>query len=290
VTDYQLTVVEPPGYPHIGALAELVNLVAHGLHDLTGNQPPINVNVATQGRDVIMFGAHLLEPARWAEARKGLAPGEKIIVYNTEQVDPAVPWMSAGYFQILGDPKVVVWDYSTHNVAVLRSLGIEARHVPIGYHRAMTRIKSLMSRDVDIDVLFYGSMNERRQKVITQMGEAGLAVDAVFGVYGAERDALIARSKVVLNMHYYEANIFEEVRVSYLLSNRCFVLAEVNDLDDLPDPELAQGLFCSMYDNLAESALKCIHMDGQDRFRTACAGWAWIMERPEVEVLREALR
>lgn len=288
MTDYQITVIQPDGYPHTGALVELVNLVAHGLQDLTGEAPPMMLNQAGPGRRIILFGAHLMEPGQWAEALAGLPADQDIIIYNTEQVDPSVSWMSYGYLSMLGGPRVQVWDYSARNVAALASLGIFARHVPIGYHRALTRIPARVQED--IDVLFYGSMNERRTKVVTQIGEAGLAMDAVFGVYGHERDMLVARSKVVLSMHYYETNIFEEVRVAYLLANRRFVLAEVNDVDDLPDPELMQGLYPSTYDNLAESALECIHMDGQDRFRIACAGWAWIMERPEVDILRKALR
>jgi hypothetical protein len=288
LTDYQITVIEPPGYPHIGALAELVNLVAHGLADLTGNAPPIARNAAGPNRRIIMFGAHLLTPEVWAAAREGLPVGDKIIVYNTEQLDPTVAWFNETYFGVLKDPKVVVWDYSPRNVATLKSLGVEARHVPIGYHRALTRIPARLLEDVD--VFFYGSINERRQKVLTQIGEAGLAVDAVFGVYGAERDMMAARSKIVLNMHFYETNIFEEVRVAYLLANRKFVLAEVNDVDDLPDPELLNGIYAATYDNLADACVTALALDGQERFRIACAGWEWIMRRDEVAILREALR
>jgi len=288
LTDYQLTVIEPPGYPHTGALVELVNLVGNGLADLTGREPTVSVNSAAPGRRIVLFGAHLISPENWAAAREGLPATEKIIVYNTEQVDRSVPWFGETYFSILRDPRVIVWDYSTHNVAALADLGVVARHVPIGYHRALTRIPARQLED--IDVLFYGSMNDRRAKVITQMGDAGVGVDAVFGVYGKDRDAMIARSKIVLNMHYYETNIFEEVRVSYLLANRKFVLAEVNDIDDLPDPELLNGIYPSTYDDLASSALDALSVDGEDRFRIACAGWQWIMDRPEVEILREATR
>ena len=46
-----------------------------------------------------------------------------------------------------------------------------------------------------------------------------------YGVYGAERDRLIARSRLVLNVHYFPTHIFEMIRVSYLLANRTAVVA-----------------------------------------------------------------
>ena len=51
-------------------------------------------------------------------------------------------------------------------------------------------------------------------------------VRAESGVRGAERDALIARARLVLNLHFYPTAIFELVRVSYLLANGKAVVAE----------------------------------------------------------------
>ena len=62
----------------------------------------------------------------------------------------------------------------------------------------------------------------------------GINVKALFGVYGRERDKLIARSKIVLNMHHYSSQIFEIVRVFYLLTNRKAVVAECNARDAIP--------------------------------------------------------
>jgi len=45
-------------------------------------------------------------------------------------------------------------------------------------------------------------------------------------IWGDERDNLIYRSKIVLNIHYYETKIFEIIRISHLLANRAFVISE----------------------------------------------------------------
>ena len=82
----------------------------------------------------------------------------------------------------------------------------------------------------DIDVLFCGSMNERRMQIIQALKDSTLfdkpLVIAQFVGYGAYRDKYIARSKIVLNMHYYTPGIFEIARVSYLLANKKCVVSE----------------------------------------------------------------
>ena len=58
-----------------------------------------------------------------------------------------------------------------------------------------------------------------------------------FNAYGGKRDALIARAKVVLNIHYYAAQVFEIVRVSYLLANSKAVVTEIGPDTDLDETE-----------------------------------------------------
>ena len=94
-----------------------------------------------------------------------------------------------------------------------------AHVVPIGYTRELTRIRRVAPPD--IDVLFIGSINPRRRAVLEQMHADGLRVQAAFGVYGAERDALVARARIVLNVHFYEAKVLEMVRLSYLRPWSC---------------------------------------------------------------------
>src|SRR5262249_55443542 len=108
-------------------------------------------------------------------------------------------------------------------------------HVPIGYVTELSRIP--VAQPQDIDVLFYGSLNERRNSILNRLSDAGLKVQVAFGVYGRQRDDLIARSKLVLNIHYYESKIFEIVRVSYLLANSKAVVTEC-----APGTSLDQGI------------------------------------------------
>jgi hypothetical protein len=112
-----------------------------------------------------------------------------------------------------------VWDHTLRNIEKWKAMNrLHApSHVPLGYVPELSRIKA--SQAQDIDVLFYGSLNERRTAILNALKNAGLKVHTVFGVYGEQRDESIARCKVVLNIHFYETRVFEFVRIAYLLAN-----------------------------------------------------------------------
>ena len=155
---------------------------------------------------------------------------EDTIIFNSEQLaavaDPS--YFLQGYLKFRN---LTVWDYSLANIEAMKTLGItRAVHVPLGYVPEMTTIISAPVQD--IDVLFYGSIGDsRRREVLDAISDSGLALGKLFGTYGAERDAYVARSKVVLNLHYYERGVFEVFRVSHLLANRKCVVTEAGGCD-----------------------------------------------------------
>jgi hypothetical protein len=160
-----------------------------------------------------------------------------------------------------------------------------ARIVPVGYVKELTRIPR--ARDPDIDVLFFGSMNQRRADILDRMNAAGLRVNAVAGMYGKDRDILIGRAKLLLNVHYYEAKVLEIVRISYLLANRCPVLSERSS-DRLEDESLADGVAFADYDQLAQRARELIEAP-DERERLARRGFEIMSSRRAADYLRAAL-
>ena len=238
---YNICIIRPQNYIHSSAFIELAELVCYGLRDL-GYTAAVNENsILNESRNIII-GCHLLDPA---SANK-LPPSS--IILNTEQlyndedywVKKITDWTS----------RFETWDYSRLNLEKLLSLThSKLGFLSIGYHRELARIKS--ADEQDIDVLFYGSVNDRRQKILTDLTNAGLKVQAVFGIYGPTRDALIARSKVVLNMHLYKSQIFEIVRVFYLMINAKAVVGEVGEQTSI-DPCYLSGIQPAPYDDLVD--------------------------------------
>ena len=173
------------------------------------------------------------------------------ILYNLEQVEGNDLWLNEKFLHLL--KKNRVWDYSQANVHALAKYSVQVEHVlPISYAPVLERIQHAPEKD--IDVLFVGSMNDRRRLALEAIHAKGLRVGHLFGAYGKERDVFLGRTKILLNMHYYEAKILELVRISYYLSNRCTVLSEFSANPD-EDLMFAKGVEFCAYDDLAERAL-----------------------------------
>lgn len=226
----------------------------------------------------IVFGRALAEPGM-------AAPPPRSIVYNLEQFGNGSPWFPPQVRAALG--ACVVWDYSARNLERMQAAGLVAKgmHVPIGYVPELTRIAPAPAQD--IDVLFYGSINPRRATVLRALSAAGLKVAHAFGVYGARRDALIARAKVVLNLHYYDAAVFEVVRVSYLLANAKAVVAECGPTTEI-DPDLRDAVAAVPYESLVDTAV-ALCRDERRREELGRRGLAAMQARPMTALLAPAL-
>ena len=125
-----------------------------------------------------------------------------------------------------------IWEYSEVNLAFLQSQGItNAKLLPLGYHPDLETIPNLA--DEPIDVLFYGVPADRRVAPVEELNRR-CKFRLLFGVYGPERDQVIAQSKIVLNMHCQDNQPFEQARVSYLLNNSRFVVSESSPDDPYP--------------------------------------------------------
>jgi hypothetical protein len=135
----------------------------------------------------------------------------------------------------------------------------------------------------EIDVLFYGSLNPRR-KVILDRIVAQCKLRHLFGVYGEQRDALIARSKIVLNLHCTPAQIFEQTRVSYLLNNAQFVLCETS-----PGNPYEGIITTAPYDDLPEACRQFLANDAQ-RVQLAAESFEKFRQLPMTECLKPLLR
>lgn len=275
---FQVVLVQPDGYTHAAAFSEVIESVACGLRSLGADVSQAVNRLFLPGPQPILFGANLLAPNE-----ASMVPSDAI-VYNLEQISEGSSWCSPAYLDLL--VRCRVWDYSARNIASLRRLTGNCRisHVPIGYVPQLTRIPKRPHED--IDVLFYGSMNGRRAAVIEQLKRSGLKVHAAFGVYGPARDDLISRSKVVLNLHYYDTSIFELVRVSYLLANRRAVVAECHDGTEI-DPDIVDAVCLARYEDLGAKCAMLV-ADDQARDELAQRGFSKMAARDERDFLAQA--
>jgi SAM-dependent methyltransferase len=269
-----ITVVAVGGV-HAGAYTEVAETVFYGLQRLGVGARLVSDLSQSVGR-IIIVGSFALPDADAAE----LPPGT--IIYNTEHFS----FISARprYMDLLC--KHEVWDYSRDNAERLPALlGKSVKYVPLGFVPELVRIDDRGVKD--IDVLFYGSSNPRRESILGELRAANLRVHSAFGVYGAARDVLIARAKIVLNIHFYEPGAFEAVRVCYLLANRKAVVTECNPGEYL-DADLAHAVLGVPYGQLAEACQRLV-ADASSREDLEERGFHAFSARDEAGILREAI-
>lgn len=214
---------------------EVIETVAWGLEQL-GHQVTYAINEPASGATNIVFGGQVMPVAALQQLPDGT------IIYNFEQMGAATANQAREeikYHALASN--LTVWDYSAANLPAWHALGRRrVGIVPVGYAPILTRIPKIAEQD--IDVLIYGMSGERRLQAFHVLSRLGIRTVFVSGLYGAARDHLISRAKIVLNINLYsQTRIFEIVRVSYLLANRKAVIADF-DANGVVDRDIKDGV------------------------------------------------
>jgi len=210
----------------------------------------------------------------------GVMPAPGTILYNLEQVFHGSQFFTPTTMSIYRQYPML--DYNQRNIERLIRMGIPApRLLPIGYVPELTRIEA--APEEDVDVLFYGFLTDRRRIALDAIRARGLRVETLNGVFGRTRDAWIFRSKVVLNMLSI-SDVFQAVRVSYLLANKKAVVSERGDGHE----DFLGAVAFADYDDLADRCVDLVRDDAARR-ELAQRGFEIMSSRSESEYLRAAL-
>ncbi|MEO1057414.1 MAG: glycosyltransferase [Actinomycetota bacterium] len=162
------------------------------------------------------------------------------VCIGTEQ--PGTPW-----FRLTADVArrgLRTLDINRVAVDALRSDGIDARHLQVG------AVDSLIAppTDRDIDVLFLGALDDRRGALLADLApmlvrrrselrlfrfDRPVDESTPGLVFGADKAALLARAKVLINIHRDRPAdapaYFEWVRMVEAMANGCAVLTEPSE-------------------------------------------------------------
>ena len=272
--------IKPKNYIHYLALQELAELIHFSVLEL-GLKSQITFNYCDNNPSTknIVLGAHLLNDNLIEDIP------ENTIIFNTEQIE----WITENWKKKilnLARKNIIFWDYSQYNLDYLsKTINIKGKLFQIGYQKELNRINQNI--DKNIDVLFYGSINTRRENIINKLKDRKINVKTLFGVYGKERDDLIAKSKLILNMHMYDSKIFEIVRVFYLLSNSIPVLTEVGSDTKFNNDFL--DLICkSTYENIEKNIIYLLEND-KKRIELGENGLNAIKKFPQIKFTEQIL-
>lgn len=282
--DWAIYIASPPGYAHARAFDEHAHCMHYAFAELGQHAPIVwQWRAVSPGRRPLVFAPQML-----AHCPEADLPSDAIL-YNFEQVSPESGWIDDSYLELLR--RYEVWDYSRKNVLALAALGVtNVRLCPVGFMKQMAYLRYAFPTeeiDRDVDVLFYGSLNPRRQRIIDGLRDRGARVRTLFGTYGHDRDAWIMRSKIVLNVHFYDAKIPEMIRLSHLLANRRFVVSERGDDPELEAP-LEHGIAFAAYDEIVDRCMEYLQRP-LERELIAARGFEAFSKCNQAEILRPLL-
>jgi glycosyltransferase involved in cell wall biosynthesis len=160
-----------------------------------------------------------------------------LFLLGTEQ--PESEWF---YSNLVMAPHArAMLDIHLSGVAGYRAAGVGCFHLPLGYHPLLEQRKPSENSERDIDVCILAAMTDRREEFIAANADwfaarnchlrlvpLGFAKTETTRSYlpAARRNALLQRTKILLNIHYSELPYFEWHRALIGLANRCCMITE----------------------------------------------------------------
>jgi SAM-dependent methyltransferase len=212
-----LSIVQPQGYVHALCFLDQARYLRYHLTRL-GVDCRLSKNRLYRDRVNIVFGAHCGFDAQ-------LAQQFACAIFNLEQVGSNGAALTPEYMKLIA--MLPTLDYDPHNQRIYApsSASPLVTFLDAPYLRAAQPAAPLAERPLDL--LFFGSGNERRRELIALIEATGRQV-TVFDqpLYGPERDELIVQAKAVLNLHFYESARLEQPRISHCLSLGTPVISE----------------------------------------------------------------
>ena len=139
-------------------------------------------------------------------------------------------------------------DYSRGNINILNKYNIKSKYLP--YYINNEEIKNF---DKEYDFCTCCSWNERISKIYTPLSKIYKSYSIGYPVkWGKERDDILFRSKVLINLHHREKdyNILQELRITRCILNKIIVISEHTLYDNLY-PLKDYVIFCD-YDNIVD--------------------------------------
>lgn len=180
-------------------------------------------------------------------------PNHKIIIYQLEQLyDYQSLWFNpeSTSQMVLNRTKHIknwldnideIWDYDIDNIEFLNSLGYSnIKHLPLEICDVVKFENN--QRFKEYDIVFFGAINKKRYDILslldkkynllvicnqTYLEKNGFKFkNCISFCYGQKLYNHIFKAKIAINLHYYDTNIQEQVRLFELLSNNISVLSE----------------------------------------------------------------
>lgn len=168
----------------------------------------------------ILFGAASWDIKKFDMYRKKY---NKIILFQTEQLKATQKnFLTKQYYSWL---RMVdeIWDYDEQNIDVLKMIRPDIKLHTLKPYKDWSKFTPI---EKDIDILFYGAINEHRKKLLDSLS-LKYKVKNLNSWDDKIIDNHILRSKILLNIHYYyECGCQEQARMIRWIGAPCKIISE----------------------------------------------------------------
>ena len=160
-----------------------------------------------------------------------------LFLLGTEQ--PESEWFDSNL--VVAPYARAMLDIHLSGVAAYRARGLPCFHLPLGYHPLLEQSAVSAKSKRDLDVCVLAAMTDRREEFIAANADffaarnchirfvpIGFAKTEETRSYLPipQRNALLQRAKILLNVHYSDLRYFEWHRALIAMANRCCLISE----------------------------------------------------------------
>jgi hypothetical protein len=147
---------------------------------------------------------------------------KQFIVFQIEQSTSR--YFDHNYLSMLNKSNYI-WDFSIKNTNKYSDyVSAAINYMPMPFHLYAN------DNDTEFDILFYGSTNGRRTRILnTLKTKYNIRIS---NSCGEERDLMISKCKIVINLHYYTDCALETSRLNEVLAYKKLVISEEPSTND----------------------------------------------------------
>jgi hypothetical protein len=141
-----------------------------------------------------------------------------VYILNVEQLS-----IQSNMDRIMNIPaNIKLIDYSFSNIEFFKQINRSYHYLPYQVNDS-----EIFDYPKIRDVVSVGWESDYRFNVRTQLLQKNIQVNHINGLFGGERDQLLFKSKILVNVHYKEEyKVFEEMRCNRCIFNKMIVITE----------------------------------------------------------------
>jgi hypothetical protein len=141
-----------------------------------------------------------------------------VYILNVEQLS-----IQSNIDNIMNTPaNIKLIDYSFSNIEYLKQLNRSCKYLPYQVNES-----EIFNYPKIQDVVSIGWESDRRLYIRTQLLQKNIQVNHIDCVFGNERDQILFKYKILVNVHFKEEyKVFEEMRCNRCIFNKMIVISE----------------------------------------------------------------